>query len=87
MHFFMSCNTIPQLVNSDHFGLHIRFNHTPNITQDAPQVRRKIWRYKHANFDEANNLLMDIDLDGIIDPNNIQSTWSNWKKSFLDIMD
>ena len=30
---------------------------------------------------------MDVDLETIIDPNDIQSTWSNWKKIFLDIMD
>ena len=29
---------------------------------------------------------MDVDLETIIDPNDIQSTWSNWK-IFLDIMD
>ena len=31
---------------------------------------------------------MDVDLEAIIDPNDIQLTWSNWKKKiFLDIMD
>ena len=30
---------------------------------------------------------MDVDLETIIDSNDIQSTWSNWKKMFLDTMD
>ena len=30
---------------------------------------------------------MDVDLETVIDPNDIQLTWSNWKKIFLDIMD
>ena len=31
---------------------------------------------------------MYVDLEAIIDPNDIQLTWSNWKKKvFLDIMD
>ena len=30
---------------------------------------------------------MDVNLETVIDPNDIQSIWSNWKKIFLDIMD
>jgi len=38
-------------------------------------------------FNRANDLLMDIDLETIIDTNDIRLIWSNWKKIFLDIMD
>ena len=78
---------IPQLANSDHFGLYVCIKHISDTTQYTPTILHKIWRYKHADFNKANDLLMDVDLETIIDPNNIQSTWSNWKKIFLDIMD
>ena len=87
MHLFEFCNIIPQLANSDHFGLHVCIKHTSDTTQYTPTTRRKIWRYKHADFNRANDLLMDVDLESIINPYDIQSTWSNWKKIFLDIMD
>ena len=86
MHLFEFCN-IPQLANSDHFGLHVCIKHTSDTTQYTPTTCRKIWRYKHADFNRANDLLMDVDLESIINPYDIQSTWSNWKKIFLDIMD
>ena len=86
VHLFEFCNIIPQLANSDHFGLHVCIKHTSDTTQYTPTTRRKIWRYKHADFNRANDLLIDVDLDSIINPYDIQSTWSNWKEIFLDIM-
>ena len=83
MHLFEFCNIIPQLANSDHFGLYVSIKHTSDTIQYTPTIRRKIWRYKHADFNRANDLLMDVDLETTIDRNNIQSTWSNWKKIFL----
>ena len=61
-------------------------NTSDTIPQSAT-TRHKIWRYKHADFNRANDLLMDIDLESITDPCNIHLTWSNWRKVFLDIMD
>ena len=87
MHLFKVCNIIPQLANSDHFGLHVCIKHTSDTIPQSATTRRKIWRYKHADFNRANDLLMDIDLESIIDPCNIHLTWSNWRKVFLDIMD
>ena len=72
-----------QLANSDHFGLHVWMKHISDTTQYTPTI----WRYKHADHNRAKDLLMDVDLETIIDSNNIQSTWSNWKKMFVDIMD
>ena len=67
-HLFKFCNIIPQLANSDHFGLHVCIKRTSHTTQ---YICRKIWRYKHADFNRANDLLMTVDLDSIIDPKDI----------------
>ena len=46
-----------------------------------------MWQYKHADFDRDNNLLMDLDLDSIIDPSDMESSWLSWKQEFLRVMD
>jgi len=43
---------------------------------------RKVWQYKHADFDRANDLLMDLDLENIIDPSDMESSWLSWKRIF-----
>ena len=60
------CHILPQLANSDHYGLMVTMKHSPE--QHTPITRR---RYKHADFEKANNLLMSIDLDSVIDASDI----------------
>jgi len=48
---------------------------------------RKVWQYKLADFDRANDLLMDLDLDNIIDPSDMESSWLSWIQEFLRVMD
>jgi len=48
---------------------------------------RRIWLYKHANFERANNLLCDIDLNDILIPSDIQLSWSHFKATFLSVME
>ena len=67
-----------------HMQLALKFSYKK---KKKKKTRRKIWRYKHADLNGANDLLLDVDLESIINPYDIQSTWSNWKKIFLDIMD
>ena len=55
----------------------------------APQnaVRRKVWRYKHADFERANDMICDLDLDEILVRDDIQATWSKLKNAFLNTME
>ena len=59
----LECTVIPPLSNSDHLGLSVTLQHCHMIPQIA--VRRKVWRYKHANFERANDMICDLDLDEI----------------------
>ena len=56
---FSHCHTIPQLANSDHYGITIYMSGKGKANH-SKSVRRKVWQYKHADFDKANDLLMDI---------------------------
>ena len=82
---FSQCVVIPQLANSDHLGLMVTMkqDHSPSI----PTPRRRVWRYKHADFEKANELLCDLDLENILEPTNIQVSWSNFRSAFLDVME
>ena len=42
-------------------------------------------RYKHADFDKANKLLCDMDLDKILNAD-IQTKWKRFRSAFLDVM-
>ena len=79
-----SCNTIPPLSNSDHFGLQL------NISTINPRRQRKIhprlvWRYSLADFESITNMLDDADLEELLD-DDVNSSWIKWKNSFLLIM-
>ena len=65
MNYFCQCHVIPQLANSDHLGLIVHMKDSHQGTTFYHSTRRKVWQYKHADFDRANNLLMDLDLDSI----------------------
>ena len=57
---------------------------------NAPTVshpRRTVWRYKYADFDQANELLCDLEVDEILDPTSIQRSWEKLKAAFLDVME
>ena len=38
-----------------------------------PACHRQVWRYKHANFERASELLCDIEIEDVIDPFNIHT--------------
>ena len=80
-----TCSVIPQLANSDHLGLLVNLKH--HSTSSIPSHRRCVWRYHHADFERANNLLCDVELEEMLDPSNIQISWSRFKTTFLDIME
>jgi len=45
-----------------------------------------VWRYSHANFTLAEQLICVTDWDDLID-DDINTSWDNWQSKFLDIMD
>ena len=87
MNCFCQCHVIPQLANSDHHGLIVHMKDSHQRTTFNHSTRRKVWQYKHADFDRANDLLMDLDLDNIINPSDMDSSWLSWKQEFLRVMD
>ena len=79
------CTVIPQLANSDHLGLRVVLHGRPTV-QHIYQKKQSIWRYTHADFDTACDLLDELDLETIID-SSIENSWSRWKETFLAIME
>ena len=47
---------------------------------------RMIWRYAHADFPLAQQLLFEVDWDRII-TDDVDSSWLNWQSKFLEIME
>jgi len=43
----------------------------------------KVWRDKHADFERANDMICDLELDEIFVGNDIRASWSNVKVHFL----
>ena len=85
MYFFSNCSTIPQLSNSDHLGLLLSMKHCSGPSVSHP--RRTVWRYKLADFERANDLICDLDVDELLNSSNIQQSWENLKAAFLDVME
>jgi len=80
------CHTIPQLANSDHYGITVYMSGKGKANH-SKSVCRKVWQYRHADFDKANNLLMDIQPNDVLDYSDIEHSWHNWKHVFLGIME
>ena len=81
----LSCTTISPLVNSDHLGLYLSIS--VGQRKSAPKTRsRKIWRYAHGDYNRACELLDAVDWGSIFNPEDINESWSKWKKKFLEIM-
>ena len=79
-----TCQTTPPLGTSDHNGI---FSVVSLLTHRvAPQASRKIWRYRHANFTLADELLSNLDPSGILVEGDPSTSWNNWCKAFLDVM-
>jgi len=89
MNCFCQFHVIPQLIGPthDHHGLLVHMKVSYQRTTFNHSTRRKAWQYKHADFDRANDLLMDVDLNRIIDPSDMESSWLSWKQEFLRVMD
>ena len=80
LHYFCTCSIIPKLANSDHLGLLVILKH--QHLSPTPMCCRQVWRYKHADFAKANDMLCDIEPDDLLDPTDIQTSWTNFKTTF-----
>ena len=80
------CVTIPALANSDHLGLLVSIS-AGNPGSLPKRKSWSIWRYSHANFDPACELLDSTDWDSIFATNDVSSCWANWHSHFLKIME
>ena len=49
--------------------------------------RRTIWRYAHADFNKACDLILETDWKAIICERDIEKSWSQWQEAFLSIME
>ena len=54
---------------------HVRFN------------KRVIWRHAHVDFDRACELIDMLDMESIIDGYSVETSWTNWKRAFMSIME
>ena len=61
----------------------MRHHHATSV----PTPRRTIWRYKLANFELANDLLCDVDFEEILDPDDIEGSWRQFKTTFMEVME
>ena len=86
----LGCTTIPPLDNpnakSYHLGILLTISWKSPVPQRNHPLKRRVWRYNHADFDRANELLCDLDLNDIFDHTNIQTSWLQFKCAFLDVM-
>ena len=76
----LSCFTTSPLHFSDHNCLNISLK---VYSHPVAFKRRDVWRYKHGDFEKANDLLScfpDVDFS------NASSLWSHWKVFFLSTM-
>ena len=70
----ISCETIPALANSDHYGLHL----IQSIKTSKKQSKippRTTWRYSDANFVKIADLLDEVDWDSIL-TGDVDSCWA-----------
>ncbi len=81
----IQCGTIPPLANSDHNGLLVVTKW--KTAAEAPTRRqRKIWRYTHANWDRARELIGNCNWDSFLS-DDVNTSWSKWQQEFMSIMD
>ena len=83
----ISCDVIPQLGNSDHLGIQVHFLGKSKAVRVQNNPRRQVWHYNRADFNLAIDLLSDRNLDALIEPSDVNLSWSKWKYSFLEVMD
>ena len=80
------CVTVPPLANSDHLGVSLCINYRMCSKKNSCRKRRTIWRYEHADFSKACEMLDQMDPTNIFSEPSIDLCWARWKESFLYVM-
>ncbi len=83
----MSCETVPPLGTSDNNGILTDISLRTPLA--APQVSRnfKVWRYKYVDFERAQEMLSQIDYNSVVVEGDVNASWKNWERMFLNIME
>ena len=84
------CDTLPLLSNSNHIGLSLAVSLAVSLAKperNPTRYKRKVWRYAHADFDLANQMLSTIDWSALLSSNDVNSCWLNWHSKFLQVME
>ena len=76
-----TCVTDTSLANADHHGLWIAFSTTSRKCIMKP-ITRKVWRYAHADWEKAEELLNCIEWDSLLSTD-VNECWSTWKNMLL----
>ena len=79
------CTLIPPLSTSDHLGLSITLKW--KVHRATASKSRKVWLYKHGNFELACRLINETDWDSILIGNDIDLIAQSWTDKFLTIME
>ena len=82
----VSCSVITPLGNSDHNGVDVTFKWSCNTYPVKPS-KRTIWRYAHANFEKANQLISRTDWTFLHNVSSIDSAWDLWEQKFMSVME
>ena len=78
-----SCNTIPPLSNSDHYGIIMELNRKPAKSEKTNG--RLIWRYSYADWNTARELIDTFNWDSIMS-DDVELSWKQWHQQFMRIM-
>ena len=76
------CSSMPCLGSADHQGLCIVIQRAMS-TPHTQLGKRTIWRYAHADFDHACEMLNEIDFSSMFDTDSVEACW---KTAFLSMM-
>ena len=80
-------DVIPALSSSDHFGLLASLICCPVVNEKPAEFHRRVWIHNRADYDLANDLLLDLNIADIVVPNDVNSSWENFNHQFLNIME
>ena len=64
LHLSLSSETVPSIGSSDHHGILATF--ACDTGRSSPLVPRRIWRYKYADYELGNDMLLELDPSDII---------------------
>jgi hypothetical protein len=82
----ISCEAVSPLSNSDHLGLSLAVS-SVKIKCNPKRNGRKVWRYAHADFELAQEMLDAVDWNSLFQSPDVNDCWSVWHAKFLQIME